>query len=151
MEPSGSRAIRKPASRLTRLLALALVLIGGTWLARETDWPSKAEARQMRAELVAVYELRVADRFREADLARSDYLHKWERYTEWLSEKEWRVWLTISGLDEEPQSAQRQAAVVFLKGLPADWPPTRRLVLPTSLAVVGLALFLVSFRSSRFG
>ncbi len=95
---SAQRATRKPRWRLrTRLLGLALVLVAGPLLVREYDKPSKAEARQMRAQLVAVYELRVAERFLEADLARSDYLHKWERYTEWLSEKEWRVWVTISG------------------------------------------------------
>ncbi len=150
MEPSGSRAIRKPAWQpATRLLGLALVLIGGTWLVAETERPWKVEARQIRADHVTYYELQAAGRFLEADDAWRDQSVKWERYAEYLRQENARM-TAISHLGSANEGlavALRQAAADSLSTLPADWPSTRRLVLPAALAGVGLALLIVSLRA----
>ncbi len=156
MESGDSRAIRKPAWQLpTRLLGLALVLSAGPWLAAETERPSKAEARQIRAEIVAVYELQVAGHLRDSIHAKHDFLRKWKPHAESIDlARDARFDAELERLGkpgsfERVRSQRRQAAADFLSSLPANWPQSRSVVLPTALAVVGLALLVLSYRSSR--
>lgn len=155
METCSTRSSRKSAWQVcARLFGLVLLLVAGPWLVGELNKPSKAEAKQLRADIETVLSLRAAGRVRESGHAGVELARKWERYMDpsgqslMTHEQIDAAYDRLEAQDgtRSHRARQRQSAAESLRILPVDYHWPRNVALPISLVVVGLAVLVASYR-----